>query len=474
MKKLLLSLIIIFCSFYLFSDSIQISQIDNSELLLNQKIKMYISVADANGNPLKGLKQDMFTIHESVDNKNFKKIDRIYSFNSKQDYDEGVNFLLLIDNSGSMYYDMNEIKTDKTENMRITHAKNAVISFINSIKNPKDTISIGSYNTYYSLQSGFSDNKDNAANVLEDIKKPEGEEAWTEIYASLYKSVAEFKNPGRNVIIILSDGENMPYYTYTKKAHKEYGTKIYNHNEPILECQKAGISVFGINFGKQGHNKDKNLSEIASQTGGRIFDAYNPQELKDVYLKIISQIQNEYIFVYRATMDPADKKYVKVDFNANNKKMNVTRFYFSSTLFGQPGIFNLLFLLLLPLAILLLFLLSLIKFKNTNQNANLEVISTQYGRAVTKVISLNEGQTIIGGSSNANMTIVNSPTIKDKHAKIEYNKKKDTYTIIADGDTKVNNKKVSTRDLEDGDVISIGGATIVFDKGMMDKDKKKK
>jgi len=475
LKKFFILIIIILFSLYIYPQSVRISQIDNSKLLLNQDIKLYISVASDRGVPVKNLTKDMFEVYESVDNNEFKKVE-LTGFQQDANILTGINFLLLLDNSGSMYRDMNGNSTKDESKMRITYAKNAVESFLNSVTNQNDKVGIAAYNSYYTLYNRPMDDKSKVREVLENIARPDDDQKWTEIYSSLYLAINDFSSiKGRKVIIILSDGENMPYYKWAKKPHKDFGEKIFEYTEPIEESNKEGVSIFAVNFSTRGGATDKNLRKIANETGGTTFDAYNQDELKSIYKIINDLVLNEYLLTYKATMDPADKKYVKVNFKFKGSEKNASRFYYSSTIFGMPlKNFNPLLLLAFLLACLLLYLLSLIKFKNTNTEATLEVLSTQVGKAVTQVVTLTGNKTVIGGSTNANMTIMGSPTMKDNHATIIYDNKTNQYTIVADADLSVNNKTIKSKVLEDGDVINAGGATIVFDKGMMDKKKKGK
>lgn len=460
--------------FHLFSYSVQISQIDNSLLLFRQKIKLYISVVDEKGNSIPNLDKSNFIVYESSDGINFKNVNKIYYFGKMVKGEQNINFLLLIDNSGSMYFNMVGNKTDDQTEMRITHAKTAAKAFIEQIES-NDKVAIVSYNSYYIVHTYFTSDKELAISSLNEIKRPVGDEAWTEIYASLCKALGEFKKRNqRNVIVILSDGENMPYYLYTKKPHREYGEKIFEYAEPITLAQENAISIFAINFGAQGEKKDKNLNQIAIETGGRVFDAYKPDELVDVYRKIVNQVQNEYILIYKANMEPVNKKFVKVEINKDDKKTSVIRFYFSSPLFGLPNRFSWIYFIVFIFSFLLIFLLSKIKFKNKNKLPTIEVIESHYGKALTKALTLNKGVTVIGSSNEAGMTIIDSPVVNKEHAKIEYDNKTGKYTLIATGDTKVNNKSVKRKELEDGDVITIGGITIVFDGGMMKKKEKEK
>jgi hypothetical protein len=45
-------------------DTARISQIDNSTLLINQKVKVYVSVTDREGNPVPNLTEESFVLYE--------------------------------------------------------------------------------------------------------------------------------------------------------------------------------------------------------------------------------------------------------------------------------------------------------------------------------------------------------------------------------------------------------------------------
>jgi Ca-activated chloride channel family protein len=453
------------------AESVTISQIDPSTLLYNQNVKVYVSVTDEVGSPVKNIRKDDFTVFESADGNNFKLIPVIKDFQTMANYEAGINFLLLIDNSGSMYLNMKQRLTRNPADMKFNHAKAAISTFLKSMTNPRDRVGLASYNSYYDSFSDPISDKEKIEGLLGHIKMPVGDEGHTEIYASLCRAVDEFKSvKGRKAILILSDGENRPYLKYTGKPHRDFGTKIYSYTESIRDCQQEGISVFAINFGKGGERKDMHLKDIALRTGGTLFDAGDGRELAQVYSKIVAQILNEYLITYSATMDPADRKFVKIKYASRKGPIQAIRFYFSSTVFGLP-LKGFSFWLLLPfvLSIFLLWLLSRIRFERKKGAANIEVINPGPARAVTKTFKLNKGHTIIGSSKGADMTIMSGITqIKEKHATITFDTKRKRYTIVGDGDFKVNNKRVKTKVLESGDLINVGGATIVFDDGEVD------
>jgi len=447
-----------------FGYNVRLSQIDASRLLFGQTVRLYLSVTDDLGVPVEGIGAESFTIFESPDGRNFEQVGGLTEFKPRASSAEGITFMLLIDNSGSMYDTLEGRPTEDTARRRITHAKTAVRTFLGSMTSPKDSVGLASYNTSYTLLSAPSGDKGQVAGFLDKIQQPNSEQAYTELYAALTQAVKDFKGlGGRKAIVILSDGENYPYLQHSGNPHPVFGDKIYDHTEPIRDCQEEGISVYAVNFAAV---KDSNLEAIALETGGTVFDARSREELARVYQRIHDQVAGEYLIGYRATMAPAQKKYVRVQVQENGQPQAATRFYFSSTVFGLPldrvGV-----ALIIPfvLAFVLLWLISLLKFEKKRGPATLEVLSTRVGRAQTRMLPLGTTKTVIGASRSADLTIAGNPGIKERHATVIYDAKKKAYTVVGSGDLTVNNRPVKTKVLEPGDVIDVGGATIVFDDG---------
>ena len=449
--------------------NVRLSQIDASRLLVSQQVRLYVSVTDAAGRPLEDLGPESFSVFESPDGERFTRIPRLEQFRPRAGIAEGVGFLLVLDNSGSMYDTLSGRPTEDPEAMRMTHARAAVRSFLSSMTDPKDTVGLVSYNTFYRLHAPPSRDRALVAEALEAITRPSRAEAYTELYYSLTRSVRELEGlGGRKAIVILSDGENYPYAVHSGQPHPELGQRLVDYRESILACQEAGISVYAINLGAE---KDPNLAAIALETGGTMFDVRDRRELESVYRTIHDQVAGEYLLAYRATMAPAERKFVRVVVEgegvmAGGMSQGATRFYFASTVFGLP-LSALSVLLLVPLAAaaLLLWLLTALRLERRKGPAALEVLRTRVGHASTRILPLSSTKTVIGGGRSADLTIVGAPGVQEQHATVVYDKKQKAYTVVSSGEVLVNNQPVKTRVLEPGDVIDIGGATIVFDDG---------
>jgi Ca-activated chloride channel family protein len=444
--------------------NLSLAQIDASRLLLAQEVDLYVGVTGEDGRPLVGLPVEAFRVFESADARDYREVRELSAFKPAAGASEGITFLLVIDNSGSMYDSVRGGKTSDPALMRVTHAKEAVRSFLTSMTGPADRVGLAAYNTFYRGLVAPGQDRERVTGALEGITRPEAEEAYTELYASLTLAVREFAGArGRKAIIILSDGENFPYAQHSGKPHPEFKSKIFVHTEPIRACLEEGITVYAVNFGP---TKDRRLRDIAVETGGQVFDASNRGELAGVYRRIHEQVAAEYRLTYRAGMQPAERKFVKVRVREGGGQSEATRFYFSTTVFGLP-LASLSWLLLAPflLAGLGVWLVTRLRLESRPGPARLEVLHTRVGSASTRALPLGSAKTVIGGSAKADITIVGAPGVQGEHATVLFDPKTRGYTIVGGGDITVNNRPVKSRRLEAGDVIDVGGATIVFDDG---------
>ncbi len=466
-KYLLISILALCFSQTGLADSIRISQVDSRNLLLQQQVTLYLSVTNDRGIPLTELKQGNFKIQESPDGKNYKPVDEILHFQSGISQVDGVNFLLLIDNSESMYWTLEGKKTNKESQRRITIAKKAVTSFLRSITNPGDQVGIAAYNSYYTLLSKPSNEIAEVERLLSGISRPAGDEIYTELYASLNLAIEEFDiTKGRKAVIILSDGVDNPVYNHTKQPNSQFDSRVTSYKKPLELLQLEGISLYVIYFGAKSDKKDRHLKTIARQSGGVTFDAHNQAQLNRVYASIMNQIQKEYVLTYKATMDAADRKNVKVSYQKSGKQKSVSRYYVSSSVFGVPSSsFHPVLLIVVLVAGLLLWLLSKFKFEKQRPQPSLEVLNAGAGKLSTQILTLGGEETIIGSSPKADMTIAGLPSVEENHATIVFDPEKEKYLLKGEATMMVNNQSVTTKVLEPGDLINIDGATIVFDEG---------
>lgn len=447
---------------------LRIAQIDPATLLLDQQVDAWVSVT-ANGKPLKQLTQNDFQLYESPDGSSgsWQPVE-ITGFSRGDNYRNGVTMLLLIDNSGSMYRTLSGRVSADPARQRIAIARRTIKTFLRSVSNPADRIGLAAFNTRLQDFSAPTTDRSGLHKALQKIKLPTPQESYTELYAAVTHSAASLSRVrGRKVIIVLSDGRNDPFYNSEKQQNPQFGTRIYTPLQAQQACSKAGVSLFAVNF-SAGRMRDRHLGLIARNSGGLVFEAPDGPALSRMYARIIDLVINEYRISYRATMQPAGIKQLRVTLRDSS---SAERSYFSSTMFGLPRGVPWWLLLPLLLALLLLTALSRARFTRPAGGAELEILegartvmfdgikpaaTMALDKAAKTVIGLQSGNTVISQGNGA---------AAGENATIIFDSKRQDFVLNATRPVRVNNNPVVTRRLKAGDVVSIDGNTFVFDEG---------
>lgn len=460
-RKTLLSMvaILIIASGGLDAQSIRIGQVDPSRLLARQEVDIYLGVTTAGGDVPTALAAQAFRVEESADGQTFNDAE-ILSLTQVADIDEGITFLLLVDNSGSMYQTIRGTDTEDPEAMRITAAKGAIRDFLDQLDLSKDRVALASFNTSYRLHSPPTASLESIDQALDAIERPESDQAYTELYRALALAAEDLGEVvGRKVVLVLSDGENFPFSVHSGRPHPEYGEALVEPEDAVASITEESTGVFAVNFATTG---DQALSSIVTQTGGLLFDAANQEELASVYTEMRERILDEYRLTYRPRVIPGRTRTLRVTYLGHGNRVTATRRYFTATILGLPGAGPFyLYLLAFVVALVLAAVTTLLRFRNSKTAPNLEVLDAR-GKA-TQVLDLSAGKTVIGSSTEADVTLTNAPSLKESHATIVFDSAAQSYTVVSDEPISVNNQQTSKRRLSPGDVIQLPGSTIVFD-----------
>lgn len=455
-KKLFLLILSLIGTAILFSDNISISGIDTTGMIFDGNISLYLNITDSAGLPSKGVTADQLEILESTGDDTFSDR-KISYFAEGENSSKGINFQLLIDNSGSMYETINGLETSVYEETRISSAISAIKTLMNSMEGSKDKAGVAYFNTYYKELVPISANRNLVLESLQKIEKPGKDESFTELNAALYSAAGNISSiRGRKIIIVLSDGENYPFSTVRKKDSPQFGSDLYAPEDLVNELKLNGATLYGINFGSR---RDPSLERVVIETGGFLYEADSEQVLTDIYKNIRERVLSEYYVEFKTDTVYSERKFIKAVLKDGSAPSGIV-FYFSGNLFGNPSIeFNWLFMIVLPLAFCLLVILAYQKLSAPAEKAELEV--TDFSGA-TQVFDIKGVKTVIGNSDSDDITLVTETQAEENNATIVYDEKKALYKVISDKEVLVNNNPVTTRILEPGDVINIEGATIIF------------
>ena len=274
MKKLIYVFIITLAVFPLSAQEFKIRQIDTGNLLFKGSMDIYFSApAGSSAEDFKVTEKDLGLLE-------------IKSFESAPNREDGIDFLLLLDNSGSMYEESYQ------GSKRIAQAGLALNSFLDQMDFSVDRAAVYAFNTDLEKIAGFGSDPVEIRRSISGLRRPAPDEAYTELYNSLADITSLFpRTGGRKAVIVLSDGENFSIFDRTGKESSTWGSSTAGPGEVIESFHSAGVSLDGINISD---SRDAALEKICSESGGSFHDVRSTSEIKDVYTAVRERILNEY------------------------------------------------------------------------------------------------------------------------------------------------------------------------------------
>jgi VWFA-related protein len=402
--------------------SVQITQFDLSAF---PAVKAYVSVLDGDGKPVRGLSSEHVTLSENG---------RPVAVNAMQmtgtkgtGKREPLSLAIVVDRSESMTGD------------KIEHARTSVDRFL-SLMVQGDRAALIAFSDSVAMLEPLSGDRHRLSAALRTIE-PGGHTALYDAVAAGVASVQGF--PGRRAVIVLTDGI----------ANRG----ALDIDQAIAAAAKEYVSVFVIGLGKD--VRAERLERIAIETGGSYFFTPSAAGLADIYENISSRIRNEYVVTFVTEKRAA---YLRNLWLTLATGQHATRSYFQprSSLFGAGGMLPP-WAFAAPLASILgLVAVSLRTVERHYETGHLSLVRGAGTKADIDI----DSKVTIGRDERNTLGLFKDSGIDQQHAEIV--RESGRYVLEDKGSasgTYVNKTRVAGRQaLQDGDVITVGNATIVF------------
>lgn len=140
------------------------------------------------------------------------------------------------------------------------------------------------------------------ANAKSRAQRPPGHLNLTSIYDSLYTACHDKWSQDRgtmtgNFLLLFSDGEDDDSHAYLSEA--------------VDMCQRRRVTIYAITFDRKSPFSvgQRNLEELSSETGGRVFFAPKGDGLVEALQAIDAEQRNQYRLVYKPSDFKADGKF---------------------------------------------------------------------------------------------------------------------------------------------------------------------
>jgi len=241
-----------------------------------KEIRLYTRVFDSTGNfitnlapPVRSSQEYWKKLTERLGKRDVNINDfTVREFGSSDSIPYAMN--LLIDYSGSMNGVM-DILHDGTE-------------MLIGLKQRQDQIAITSFNKAFAVKVPFAADKSYLTDKFRRVKQNDFG-SYSAMYDALLKSIRMFDSLPADMprnIIMFSDGDDN---FSTAKARDVY-----------LAAKESNVHIFSVGFG---YTHDDVLQFIAKQTGGKYYQVYTKQALRNVFLEIYQSLRNYYLVTYK-------------------------------------------------------------------------------------------------------------------------------------------------------------------------------
>jgi len=252
-----------------------------------------VSVRDERGAPVNGLSEDQFLVYENGVRQ------EIASFNRRR---VPANIVLLMDASGSVFYEMNLIRE-------------AARTFLQELV-PGDQVSVMQFADRVELLADWTRAEDaGAINKALAWRYHAGER--TAFYEGLQRA-AEIqlkKVEGRRIIILLTDGidtagrgsfsdaltavrvaeASVYVVSLTVRLREELERKVGGRLRAFLSgISRAEISRYRTMI----DDSERQLISVSEETGGRVFFPHETENLTPAYRAIAEELRTQYILTY--------------------------------------------------------------------------------------------------------------------------------------------------------------------------------
>ena len=241
-----------------------------------------VVVTDGEDRLVTGLEKEYFKLYED----NVEQA--ITQFASD---DVPVSVAVVFDCSGSM-------------GAKLQKSRSAVAEFL-KIANPEDDFALIEFNDTARLGVGFTSQSGEIQNQLAFTQS----KGRTALLDAIYLAMHEMKHSRhtRKALLVISDGgDNSSRYTSReiKDMVREADVQIYAIGivEPIAQRGRTPEEIAGPGL----------LDDIAQQSGGRMFEVQNLNELPDIAAKIGLSLRNEYLLGYAPSTEKRDGKYHRI------------------------------------------------------------------------------------------------------------------------------------------------------------------
>ncbi len=187
---------------------------------------------------------------------------------------------------------------------KLRHLRSAALGFLAGL-DEDDRAGIVSFSDWIDRRSGLTADKEKLESTLDGVKAG-GATSWHDALFVGLKTVEP--EPNRQMVLLFTDGEDTYSWLREEQLHRlvrQSNTVIYAiAKRPPGEKFDMTANVFRRRrelrrTRREEADRTRLLRKLTSDAGGRLLETETPEELRDVFLTILTEMKTRYVLTYR-------------------------------------------------------------------------------------------------------------------------------------------------------------------------------
>src|SRR5262245_15933635 len=260
-------------------------------------VRLPVTVIDKNHRFIVDLKETDFEISED------KTLQTIVSFLPQSNLP--LDLAALMDTSNSV-------------KPKLKFEKDAALTFLKTMLNSRqDRALLATFDSQVELHQDLTDRMDLLTQAIDKVKAQGGTRMYDAIYSICEEKMMASASLGRrHAMVVITDGKDTESERNLKDAidiAQRSETTVY-----VISTESGGL--FGAQTGLVGRKADKDLRQLAEETGGRAFFTADIAELGKSLDGIARELRSQYLIAYEPTNGNFDGKYRQVEVRLPKRK----------------------------------------------------------------------------------------------------------------------------------------------------------
>jgi Ca-activated chloride channel homolog len=208
--------------------------------------------------------------------------------------------------------------TSNSVKPKLKFEKDATLTFLKTMLNSRqDRALLATFDSQVELHQDLTGSLDLLTQAIDKVKAQGGTRMYDAIYTICEEKMMASTSLGRrHAMVVITDGADTESERDLKDAidiAQRSETTVY-----VISTESRGL--FGAQTGLVGRKEDKDLRQLAEETGGRAFFAADIAELGKSLDGIARELRSQYLIDYEPTNDNFDGKYRQVEVRLPKRK----------------------------------------------------------------------------------------------------------------------------------------------------------